>query len=328
MEFWKRLTKRQPRGVQGPLAAMGSNPHHDIELTPPSTTAVAVALGELHAMALLEDGTVCTWGDNCAPTPEGLGDVVAIAAGGFHSLALKSDGTVVGWSSVNGRSFAVPEGLEGVRAITAGRNHGLGLREDSTVVAWGNNSDGQCDVPYGLTNVRAIAAGAFHSVALTWEGQIYSWGHPDTDQRHIPPHAEGAVAIAAGFNDSSAIHADGSVVDWGGRPDFLYMPQSFHNVATIAYGRQHRVALREDGTLSADGSWMGGLPIPEGLPEIAAVSGCVSAGHFSFLALTSNGKVLPLMHDVAKPRTQTFELFPPKHTPLNPVMDVPEFLTK
>ena len=105
----------------------------------PGTRFTKVAAGEVHSLALKQDGTVVAWGYNCCGqvnVPSGLSNVVAIAAGGSLSLALKQDGTVVAWG---GNAYAVPSGLSGVVAIAAGDYHGLALKQDGTVVAWGEN---------------------------------------------------------------------------------------------------------------------------------------------------------------------------------------------
>lgn len=103
-------------------------------------------------LALLEDGTVWSWGTNewhqlgdgtnaNRNTPakvSNLSGVKAIAPGGRHSLALLRDGTVWGWgandwSQVGTGSgspdrYATPvkiEGISGIKTITAGGWHSL-----------------------------------------------------------------------------------------------------------------------------------------------------------------------------------------------------------
>ena len=204
----------------------------------------------------------------------------------------------MGWGHSDAGQAEPPDSLRGVTAIAAGRSHSLALRRDGTVVAWGSDKDGQSQVPYGLRDVTAIAAGAFHSLALRADGSVVAWGHPDSDQRHVPYGLVGAVSIAAGYEKSSAIFADGTVVDWGVSTDFWSVPDDFEDVVEIVYGRRHRIARKSDGTVVADGSWMGGLDFPPDLPAIAALAGSVTADHFSFLALDAGGGVVVLKHSV------------------------------
>lgn len=258
---------------------------------------VAVSIGEQHGVALRDNGTVTTWG-KAYRTPAALQDVIAVAAGSFHSLALRHDGSVEAWGHSGVGQAEPPDTLRGVTAIAAGRSHSLALRRDGTVVAWGSNKDGQSQVPYGLSDVVAIAAGAFHSLALRADGSVAAWGHSDSDQRQVPYGLVGAVSIAAGYETSSAIFADGSVVDWGIGTDFLRVPHDFSDVVEVVYGRRHRIALKRDGTVVADGSWMGGLTLPPDLPTIAALAGSITADHFSFVALDANGRLVVIKHSI------------------------------
>src|SRR5262249_12029092 len=89
----------------------------------------------------------------------GLGpgsNVVALAAGNSHSLALMNDGTVLAWGlNANGQlgdgtttSQTTPVTLgftsqDGVIAIAAGGSFSMALKGDGTVWAWGANSSGQ-----------------------------------------------------------------------------------------------------------------------------------------------------------------------------------------
>jgi alpha-tubulin suppressor-like RCC1 family protein len=136
-----------------------------------------------------------------------LSNVRAIAADhdGFHGLALLNDGTVRSWgynaygqlgdgTSGTGTSKSTPvavSNLSNVKAIAAGNNHSLALLNDGTVRAWGYNFHGQLGnnnfgpntnastpvaVP-SLSNVRAISGGTYTSFAILENGTARSWGN-------------------------------------------------------------------------------------------------------------------------------------------------------
>jgi alpha-tubulin suppressor-like RCC1 family protein len=165
-------------------------------------------------VALKNDGTVWTWGDNLRGklgngtaqtgnryTPgqvKSLSDVVAVAAGMNHTLALKKDGTVWAWGyntsgqlgTGNKTDSGIPvqvEGLYNVTAISAGNDFSVALDRFGYVYAWGDNSKGQLGngttdasltpvkIP-NLNGVKAIAAGASHVIAISKYNSTIGWG--------------------------------------------------------------------------------------------------------------------------------------------------------
>jgi uncharacterized repeat protein (TIGR01451 family) len=122
--------------------------------------AVAVAGGENWSMALLNDGTLRTWG--------------------FNDMGQLGDGTgaprPVAAPVLSAGPGSAP--LFNVKAIAAASLHALALLNDGTLKAWGQNDDGEggngtttnpepTPLPVlQLANVIAIAAGHSHSVAL------------------------------------------------------------------------------------------------------------------------------------------------------------------
>ena len=116
----------------------------------PGLTVQQIAVGDMHALGLLADGTVVSWGDGRAgqlgyltaaeiadrlspgPVPD-LTDVTAIRAGNFSSAAITADGVWTwGWSTgVEGQEIwgtpLLVAGTEGATDVALGGHHGLFL---------------------------------------------------------------------------------------------------------------------------------------------------------------------------------------------------------
>jgi alpha-tubulin suppressor-like RCC1 family protein len=124
----------------------------------PLTGATSVFAGCSHNLALMDDGTVWTWGWN------GEGQL------GNGTTVQSATPVQVTW-------------LDDITAISAGMAHSLALRNDDTVWAWGFNLHGQLGVPnIQISNVPLlsygtpiIAGGARYKIELLAEqNKIYT----------------------------------------------------------------------------------------------------------------------------------------------------------
>jgi alpha-tubulin suppressor-like RCC1 family protein len=194
-------------------------------------TAKALAVGDYHTCAILDDGNVRCWGygnegqlgygsrnhvgDN--ELPSALGPVylgtgrtaTAITAGGNHTCAVLDDGTVRCW--------------------------GLGLYGQLGTGATDSIGDGELPgeldpVDLGGHTATAITAGAFHTCALLDDGTVKCWGlggngqlgyastagviDPASKPNPVDLGAQ-AVAITAGATHTCALLVGGSVRCWG-----------------------------------------------------------------------------------------------------------------
>jgi len=180
-----------------------------------------------------------------------------------------------------------------------------------------------------LPRVLAMAGGSFHSVAVS-DGARWTWGRnsvgqlgdgTNTDSSAAVPVSDGGinwVAVTAGGNDTVALKSDGTVWSWGsnsvgqlgnGTTLGSNVPvqvvtsvggPALTNVAAVAAGSNHTVALKSDGTLWAWGNGLSGqlgngtdinsnVPVQEFTKATDWVA--VTAGNGHTVALKSDGSL-------------------------------------
>jgi alpha-tubulin suppressor-like RCC1 family protein len=144
--------------------------------------AVAIGAGYYDGIALLEDGTIRSWGQNydgqlgngtatttgaceCLPVVavSGISTAKEVAIGGYNAIAALGDGTVrswgyAGWGGLGNGSKTGPEacggdtcsrvpfpvlGLAGARTVGAGYRYRSVLLGGGTVRSWGENAYGE-----------------------------------------------------------------------------------------------------------------------------------------------------------------------------------------
>jgi alpha-tubulin suppressor-like RCC1 family protein len=171
--------------------------------------AIAVATGANHSLALLDDGSVWSWGRNlngqlgdgsqkdrlqAAPIPK-LSEIVSIAAFEDSSFAIDRSGNAWAWGSnreghlgdgtLDDRLAPIPpQGLPPILQLHAG----IALDLDGRVWTWGSNLKGELGdgstaprllpaaIP-GVDDIIGISRGAFHKIVQRADGSLASWGH-------------------------------------------------------------------------------------------------------------------------------------------------------
>ena len=228
-------------------------------------------------MALLNDGSVWTWGSDVSGK---LGDNQVSANYNDFSHDSLVPLRVHGPGNVGY--------LNSIVAISAGESHNLALRSDGTVWAWGWNALGQlgngttndAHTPVrviGVSNVVAISGRAYHCLALESDGSVWAWGWNSGGQLGdsttvdglVPKRVAGItnpVMISAAYKISVALMSNGTVKVWGTDTrgelgqgvfhGFSYSPVSvpgLSNVISISGSFQEPEALLADGSV-----WMWG----------------------------------------------------------------------
>jgi alpha-tubulin suppressor-like RCC1 family protein len=296
-------------------------------------------------------------------TVTGLSGVSALAAGGAHAMALLSDGTVATWGGDawgelgngttgkgnTGTGSDVPlivPGLHDVLAIAAGGADDAALLRNGTVVAWGENKLGQLgdgttvekDVPtpvLGLVGVKAIALGGDpslggHMLVLLNDGTVRAiggnglgqLGNGSTTNSTSPVVVKGLSgvrAVSAAVSHSMALLENGSVVTWGvndhgelgvgpgpekcaqallacsrvpvavGLTNVSAISAGFRFSVALSEGRPYAWGWNEAGELGDGTTTDRFLPVPvSGLSEVTAIA----AGEHHTLALTEPAALL------------------------------------
>jgi hypothetical protein len=120
------------------------------------------------------------------------------------------------------------------------------------------------------------------------QSTVIAWG-ADYDQATWNLQLTNLAAIAGGSIHSLAVKTDGTVIAWGtNNYGQTDVPAGLTNVVAIAGGGSHSIALRADGTATAwGGNTYGQTNVPGYLTNVIAIA----AGGYHSLALKADGRV-------------------------------------
>ena len=104
------------------------------------------------------------------------GRVVQVAATNRDALALLEDGTVHSWGNQEHGVHLIPPEIQGrVRSISAGSWHFAASLDDGTVVSWGRNNYRQTR-PQDLSGIESVHSGYYQNYAIDAQGGVHPWG--------------------------------------------------------------------------------------------------------------------------------------------------------
>jgi alpha-tubulin suppressor-like RCC1 family protein len=247
--------------------------------------ALQVAVGELAAYALLEDGTVVAWGANADgqlgngamaangelgryPKPSvtpvkvtGLMNIVQIEAGARHALALGKDGAVWAWGTRDAGAIGDGKptglralsaigptqvpGLEGITQIAVGRAHNLALRRDGRVMSWGANNDGELGIGTRFTGWTPAEVTGLDRVVAIDAGSAAAHGVSGAIRDDGTVWLWGSNVSAMFGNGEGPLSAD----DPGARYLLPVPVKGIAGAKSLSLGEGHVAVLLGDGTL-------------------------------------------------------------------------------
>ncbi len=210
------------RGQLGPAGGSTLRSASPVEVLFPGHRAVQVAGGRAHSVALLDDGSIWTWGDNGSgqlgqgvsdalrhPAPArvavpGSPRVTSVAGGRDSTFAVDDTGRLWAWgnnqygqlgtgSTAAESSPRLVTGVSGVSRVESGADHTVAVLTDGRVFTWGRNRFGQLGsalgtvrlspaVVAGLPLVSDVFSGRDHVIALARNGEVWTWGRNDQGQ--------------------------------------------------------------------------------------------------------------------------------------------------
>lgn len=180
----------------------------------PTYVAQAVASGDGHSCAIVEQGRVVCWGENgdgqlgdgtfvSSDTPvlvSNIDGVVELGLGSNHSCALRTDGSIWCWGDATFRQIGqstdsgVPVAVTGVTnagGLAAGSHHNCVYLNGGTAMCWGAGAAGQLGhglnpsslqpvMVNSLNSVSGISAASSYSCGLDVMSAVYCWGSAGT----------------------------------------------------------------------------------------------------------------------------------------------------
>lgn len=254
--------------------------------------------------AIMEDGTLWTWGWNL-----------------FGQLGNQSDNEPMG----DVTKFKI---MDDVASVSMGYYYAAAVKTDGTLWTWGENKDGKLGYRLGtmgsntpvkvMDNVTAVSTGSYHAAAIKADGSLWTWG--DNSRGQLGDNTEGkrdtpakimdnVIAVSAEGLNTAVIKTDGTLWIWGGNGrgqlgngvindgfDVFSTPvKVMDDVIAVSMGNACVAAIKSDHTLWTWGSRVDGR-LGDGTTENRATPikimedvGAVSMGDTHAAAVKTDG---------------------------------------
>jgi hypothetical protein len=155
--------------------------------------------------------------------------VIAIAAGNYHFLALLDNGEVVAWGENNTGQILVPGDLPAVKAIFANGGRSGALPVEGGIRLWGAQAEAftasftESDTSF--VDLAFPRAGNLIVLALRRDGSLMVWPEDSAAALEKPSFTQPVLQVMQSPNASYAVMADGSFVRWGETTILNNMPE-------------------------------------------------------------------------------------------------------
>jgi alpha-tubulin suppressor-like RCC1 family protein len=239
--------------------------------------------GLLHALALFDNGTIYSWGNNSygqSEPPNNLSLVLHVAAGGQHTVVVQTDGKVVCWGNGGSGQCDVPP-YTNVQNISSMTDFTVVRFANNSVGCFGLNDDNQCDVPGGI-QATGISAGGRYSLALLTNNTLVCWGDNSYGQCNISSNLNAIQLFSAGYGHAVAVLSNTSIICWGYNleGECNNIPTGIGMPIQIATGWWHTLILLSNGSVSCFGyNGEGQCDVPADLRNVTSI---FAGGSYSF----------------------------------------------
>lgn len=222
--------------------------------------------------------------------PKDLGPAVAVAAGNNHSLALLQDGSVRGWGDNSFGQIDLPTALKGVKSLDARDDNSILILADGKPLVLGDTVNGLHRLPANLPTLQKVVLTTYGDAAavVTVTGEVVIWGKGYDSTRWKKSGSWSKVStLAAGNGFVLALNENGTLGIIGDTArKVLNLPDSLFGIKSIAASNLVGAALTEANLIAWGTNFKG-----EAVKDFHFGKAKVFSGAMTLLTLTDHGEL-------------------------------------